>query len=109
MSWQTRDPSVKLSLDKELFNILVGILDFNSQIKLDDESFSNTANKLKDKLLTYSVPRINDNGEEYIDIRSFPNEASDMIWQLMIRNEPANNEEDYYSILINNREQRKKQ
>lgn len=109
MSWQTRDPSVKLSLDKELFNILVGILDFNSQIKLDDESFSNTANKLKDKLLTYSVPRINDNGEEYIDIRFFPNEASDMIWQLMIRNEPSNNDEDYYSILINNREQRKKQ
>ena len=109
MSWQTRDPSVKISLDKELFNILVGILDFNSQIKLDDESFSNTANKLKDKLLTYSVPRINDNGEEYIDIRFFPNEASDMIWQLMIRNEPSNNDEDYYSILINNREQRKKQ
>lgn len=109
MSWQTRDPSVKISLDKELFNILVGILDINSQIKLDDESFSNTANKLKDKLLTYSVPRINDNGEEYIDIRFFPNEASDMIWQLMIRNEPSNNDEDYYSILINNREQRKKQ
>ena len=108
MSWQTRDPSVKISLDKELFNILVGILDFNSQIKLDDESFSNTANKLKDKLLTYSVPRINDNGEEYIDIRFFPNEASDMIWQLMIRNEPSNNDEDYYSILISNREQRKK-
>ena len=109
MSWQTRDPSVKISLDKELFNILVGILDINSQIKLDDESFSNTSNKLKDKLLTYSVPRINDNGEEYIDIRFFPNEASDMIWQLMIRNEPSNNDEDYYSILINNREQRKKQ
>ena len=61
-----------------------------------------------DKLLTYSVPKVNDKGEEYVDIRFFPNEASDMIWQLMIRNEPANNEEDYYSILINNREQRKK-
>ena len=110
MSWQTRDPSVKISLDKELFNILVGILDFNSQIKLDDESFSNTANKLKDKLLTYSVPRINDNGEEYVDIRFFPNEASDMIWQLLIRNESLDdNTKDFYSILINNREQRKKQ
>ena len=63
-----------------------------------------------DKKLTYSVPRINDNGEEYVDIRFFPNEASDMIWQLLIRNESLDdNTKDFYSILINNREQRKKQ
>lgn len=107
MSWQNRKPSIKVSLDKDLFNKLIGVLDLNIELNVDDENFSLIANKLKDKLLTYSVPKVNDKGEEYVDIRFFPNEASDMIWQLLIRNESIDNTEDFYAILINNREQRK--
>lgn len=107
MAWQNRKPSIKVSLDKDLFNKLIGVLDLNIELNVDDENFSLIANKLKDKLLTYSVPKVNDKGEEYVDIRFFPNEASDMIWQLLIRNESIDNTEDFYAILINNREQRK--
>ncbi len=107
MAWQNRKPSIKVSLDKDLFNKLIGVLDLNIELNVDDEDFSLIANKLKDKLLTYSVPKVNDKGEEYVDIRFFPNEASDMIWQLLIRNESIDNTEDFYAILINNREQRK--
>lgn len=107
MAWQNRKPSIKVSLDKDLFNKLIGVLDLNIELNVDDEDFSLIANKLKDKLLTYSVPKVNDKGEEYVDIRFFPNEASDMIWQLLIRNESIDDTEDFYAILINNREQRK--
>ena len=107
MAWQNRKPSIKVSLDKDLFNKLIGVLDLNIELNVDDEEFSLIANKLKDKLLTYSVPKVNDKGEEYVDIRFFPNEASDMIWQLLIRNESIDDTEDFYAILINNREQRK--
>lgn len=104
MAYQSRTPSVKLTLDKSLFNQLVSNLEYNRQLELEDENFSAIAEKLKNKLLTYSVPRTNDEDIEFVDVRFFPNEASDMIWQLLVRTEKNDIAEDYYSILINNRE-----
>lgn len=107
MAWQDREPSVKLTMDTSVFNILVDILNFNSQIDLPDTDFADVAKRLKDKLLTYSVPKLNDENEEIVDVRFFPREASDMIWQLLIMNKPKDDIEDYYSILKANREARK--
>lgn len=104
MAYQSRTPSVKLTLENELFNQLVSILNANSNIGLEDENFSQIAGKLKNKLLTYSVPRTNDEGIQFVDVRFFPNEASDMIWQLLLRAEKNIDIEDYYSTLIQNRE-----
>ena len=104
MAYQSRTPSVKLTLENELFNQLVSILNANSNIGLEDENFSQIAGKLKNKLLTYSVPRTNDDGIQFVDVRFFPNEASDMIWQLLLRAEKNIDIEDYYSTLIQNRE-----
>ena len=91
-------------LENKLFNQLVNILNINAQVGLEEENFSVIAEKLKNKLLTYSVPRTNDDGINFVDVRFFPNEASDMIWQLLIRAEKNESTEDYYSILIQNRE-----
>lgn len=104
MAHQTRMPSVKLTLEKELFNQLLGILDYNIKLEVDTENFSTIANKLKDKLLHYSVPRTNEDDVEFVDVRFFPNEASDMIWQLLLRADKNETVEDYFSILISNRE-----
>ena len=104
MTYQERKPSSKLILDKELFNQLISILDKNIQIGVEEENFSKIAERLKDKLLTYSVPRTDEEGISYVDIRFFPNEASDMIWQLFAQVEKDIETEDYYSILITNRE-----
>ena len=60
MSHEKRKPSVQLTLDKSLFNKLVSILELNSQANINDENLSSIAEKLKKKMLTYSVPRIND-------------------------------------------------
>ena len=61
----------------------------------------------KNKLLRYSVPRTNDEGKEFVDVRFFPNEAGDMIWQLLAWGNDINIEEDYFSILKQNREDKK--
>ena len=107
MPHQTRTPSVQLSLCKDLFNQLAGILDFNIKMNIEDEKFSTTAEKLKNKLLMYSVPRINDENVEFVDVRFFPNEASAMVWQLLLRAEKNEISEDYYGKLIENRENKK--
>ena len=105
MSHEKRKPSVQLTLDKSLFNKLVSILELNSQANINDVNLSSIAEKLKKKMLTYSVPRVNELDTEFVDVRYFPNEASDMIWQLLVRIEQEDIE-DYYSILINNREKK---
>lgn len=104
MAHQTRMPSVKLTLEKELFNQLVAILDCNIKLNVESENFSVVAKKLKDKILQYSVPRTNEEDMEFVDVRFFPNEASDMIWQLLLRADKNETVEDSFSILINNRE-----
>jgi len=105
MAYQSRTPSVKLTLENELFNQLVSILNANSNIGLEEENFSQIAEKLKNKLLTYSVPRTNDEGIQFVDVRFFPNEASDMIWQLLLlAGKYIEVDNDYYSSLIQNRE-----
>lgn len=103
MSYQSRTPSSKLTLDKDGFNQLISILEKNINSKIEDNNFSQNALKLKEKLLKYSVPRVNENKEEYIDVRFFPSEASEMIWQLLIHIPKINSETDYYMSLIENR------
>ena len=104
MTYESRKPSSKLVLEKELFNQLISILDKNIKVGVEEENFSKVAERLKNKLLTYSVPRTDEEGVCYVDVRFFPNEASDMIWQLLIQAEKNETVEDYYSALIENRE-----
>ena len=109
MTWGNKVPSVKLVLGRNLFNKLLGILEFNENLKIEDENFSGVAKKLKDKILTYSVPKEKDEeGVEYVDIRFFTKEASDMIWQLLSTTDRVNEDIDYYSILLKNKEEQKK-
>lgn len=108
MPYQTRTPSVKITIDKNLYNKLLGILDFNISLNEETENFSEIAKKLKDKLLRYSVPRTKENDNtEFVEIRFFPNEASNMLWQLLIRASSYIEEENYYEVLLKNREDRK--
>ena len=108
MPHQTREPSVKLIVDKSLFNKLLGILDFNINLHVEDNNFSKDAEKLKNKLMTYTVPRTNEEKNIQIaDIRFFPNEAGMMIKQLLIRASSYIEEENYYEVLLDNRSSRR--
>ena len=109
MAWENKIPSVKLILGRNLFNKLLGTLEFNENLKIEEENFSGVAKKLKDKILTYSVPKEKDeDGIEYVDIRFYTKEASDMIWQLLSTTDRVNENIDYYSILLKNKEEQKK-
>lgn len=100
MSFQKRTPGIKLTLDNALFNQLINALDFNINQNVAEENLSVIASRLKDKLLKYSVPRLSADDVEFVDVRFFHSEAADMIWQLLLLSE-KNNDEDYYSILLN--------
>ena len=106
MAYSKRTPSIKITVDIEVFNSLVERLVRNSQLNVDSNDFSNEAERLKEKLLTYSVPRINEDESEIIDIRFFPNEASMLIEQLLVSSIPEEIETDYYSVLVKVREAR---
>ena len=105
MGYEKKSPSIKLLIGRELFDKLVGLLETNMNLEIEDEKFSKIAEKLKNKLLKYSIPKI-ENDMEYVDIRFFPSEASDVIWQLLAVIK-TNVDKDYYSTLIDNRKQLK--
>lgn len=108
MPYQTRKPSIKITLDRELFNKIVSILNSNASFNIEDENLSKTAEKLKEKILKYSVPRLNEEQIEFAETRFFPSEASDIIWQLLlvsIKSKDDNN--DYFMELIKNHEELK--
>ena len=74
-------------------------------MKLEVEGdFSMVAEKLKNKLLKYSVPRKNEENIDFVDVRFFPNEAGNMIEQLLLRIDKKEMKEDFFSLLIKNRE-----
>ena len=70
MSYKTKQPSIKLILSKNLFNKLINILDSNIELNVEEENFSKVAEKMKSKLLQYSMKREIKN-EEYVDVRFF--------------------------------------
>lgn len=99
MTYKT--PSIRLTLNKELFNKLLSVLDNNINLEIENSDISKIAEKMKEKLLTYSVPRLDENNTEFVDVRFYPNEASNMIYQILVSNNKGDKNDDYYSILIN--------
>lgn len=102
MPHQTRKPAIKLTVDKIVFNKIISLLDFNKD-NLTDETSREKANKLKNNLLKWSVPRVNENNEEIADIRFFNSEAIDLFLQLFPRIATYIEQEDYFEVLKENR------
>lgn len=105
MSYSSRTPAIRLTVDVGMFNSLIERLELNS--KVEDELFKTKAIKLKEKLLSFSVPRTEEDGNPIIDIRFFPNEAGFLIEQLLLSELPDEVNTDYYSVLVKVREARK--
>ncbi len=105
MSYQKRIPPVKLDLSIEKFNYLIEIL--TRSINNDDEKMVAIATKLKEKLLQYSIPRINEEQKTFIDVRFYPNEASEMIFMFLANVEDIQVDKNYYEELVKVREKLK--
>ena len=98
MAYSTKIPSIKVKTSIDSFNKLVEILKIQSENS--DEYISKKAAKLKDKLLKYSVPKEDDEGE-FVDIRFYQNEILDMFKIVFdVIKDEIDPEEDYYQILL---------
>lgn len=105
MGYKSRKPPIKITVTKNEYNLLVDILNLNSSSEIED--IKTNAIKLKNKFLQYSVPRLEDD-KILIDIRFFPNEASEVIYQLISLQNNSKVEIDYYSVLLKVRDSLKK-
>lgn len=106
MSYQRRTPPVRVELTIEKFNELVEIL--NRYSEDENERIKNNAIRLKDKLLRYSIPREDEENKVFIDTRFFPNEATDIIYMLLVNINGLEIESNYYEELLKIRENNKK-
>jgi len=68
-------------------------------VKVDDTH--KYAKQIKEKLLKFSVPYTDDKDKlEMVRLRFYPNEASEMLWQLALGYTNLKPEVDYYSVLL---------
>lgn len=105
MPYQKRIPPVKVELSIESFNYLIEIL--TRYTNTDNEKIRELAIKLKDKLLRYSIPRVTEEQEEFVDVRFFTNEASDIISVLLGNIDNMQVDTNYYNVLLSIREKQK--
>ncbi len=98
MPYQKRIPPVKIDLSINKFNSLVEMLTRNTTI--DNEQIKELATKLKEKLLKYSIPRTNEEQEDFVDVRFYPNEASEIIYMLVANSEDIHIDTNYYEMLL---------
>ena len=93
MPFKKRTPPIKVEIKKEEFNKLIEI------INNTNENVSQNSEKLKDKLLKYSIPTDNDS----VIIRLFPYEAEAMIGILFSFSNVIDIKDNYYETLLSNR------
>ena len=107
MPYQKRIPPVKVELSIEKFNLLVEMLTRYTQ--MSNERVAQLATKMKDKLLRYSIPRTEEEQETKVDIRVYPNEASEIIYMLIYNVEDLEISTNYFEVLQKVREAKKQE
>ena len=90
-----KKPSVKFIVNKGNFNKLMGILEFQKE-NIVNEEWKESANKLQELLLKYSIPQKDEEGEvSIIDIALFQQEVSELIVLLLSALDRVQVSEDY--------------
>lgn len=100
MAYSKRIPPITVELTIEKFNSLIEYL---SNIESEEKNI--TSNKLKEKLLQYSIPNVTDD-DTTIVIRFFNQEAAQLI-NLLICCCNQYSETNYYEVLLKNRSKSK--
>ena len=93
MPFKKRVPPIKVEVKIEEFNKLIELINNTS------ENASQNSEKLKDKLLKYSIPTDNNS----VIIRLFPYEAETMIGILFSFSNEIEIKNNYFETLLNNR------
>jgi len=101
MAYSKRIPPIKIRLNVEDFNRLVEIV--NIQTENEKEEIATYSSRMKDKLLRYSIPFIND-GVVIVEIRFYPREIAEMFYILFDGIEDVDVQTDYFDVLVKVRE-----
>ena len=92
-------PPVHMKLNLDNFDLLMTILAFHAE-KQEIPGLVNDAHDLMDKRMRFSRLCTNLEGQEYVDIFMYENEAVEMIWQLLFAAADADMAvSDYHSRL----------
>lgn len=75
-------PPVHMKLKPDNFDLLMTILAFHAEER-EIPGLANDAHDLMDKRMRFSRLCTNLEGQEYVDIFMYENEAVEMIWQLL--------------------------
>ena len=75
-------PPVHMKLNPDNFDLLMTILAFHTEER-EVPGLANDAHDLMDKRMRFSRLCTNLEGQEYVDIFMYENEAVEMIWQLL--------------------------
>ena len=97
MAFQERKAPIRLSLNKELFNRLLAILDSNYKLNIKENDFSDKAEKLLKKILKYTTFEKDNN---IAVVGFFPFESSNLIMQLLISAGKKENIYDYFNEVL---------
>ena len=92
-------PPVHMKLNPDNFDLLMTILAFHAEER-EFPGLANDAHDLMDKRMRFSCLCTNLEGQEYVDIFMYENEAVEMIWQLLFAAADADMAvSDYHSRL----------
>lgn len=92
-------PPVHMKLNPDNFDLLMTILAFHAEER-EILGLANDAHDLMDKRMRFSRLCTNLEGQEYVDIFMYENEAVEMIWQLLFAAADADMAvSDYHSRL----------
>ena len=92
-------PPVHMKLKPDNFDLLMTILAFHAEER-EIPGLANYAHDLMDKRMRFSRLCTNLEGQEYVDIFMYENEAVEMIWQLLFAAADADMAvSDYHSRL----------
>lgn len=107
MPYSRRIPPIKIKLSVDDYNKLVQILD--NMIDCGDEKYSSKSSKMKEKLLRYSVPIVEDDGIITVDIRFYNNEMVDLFKILFYGVGDIDIYTNFFDVLVKVREKIKEE
>lgn len=97
MAYQNKVPPIRLKVTIDTFNSLI---EFISKIESTSLIEKEKVTKLKEKLLRYSIPITNENEENLVEMRFYPNEAGKMIDILLYAVDGTITTNNYYAVLL---------
>ena len=98
MSYEKRKPPMTISLDVDKFNMLVEFI--TRMCRNENEELVTKVIQMKDKILRYSIPHQDEEGNVIIDLRLFQIEAKNML-DIFISNLKIDNISDnHYEKLL---------